>query len=202
MTWGMGAGGTQKRGFVWVALAAWILFTPAAARADTGVPMLVYVWPSAWVLFVPICLIEALIAKRVLRLPLVQCAKLALVANAWSTLVGIPLTWCGMLLVELLAGLGIAVTGARPSGVWSALLSPFVVAWLGPVARAWHVYTAAALLCIPFCFVSIRVERWSAAKQVPLAAARRWANIANLATYVPLVVALAAFAAFSWHEER
>jgi hypothetical protein len=162
---------------------------PIAARADAGVPMLGLVWPAAWALFIPIVLVETFIARRLLALPWAQCAKLTLLANAWSTLVGIPLTWLALFLIEVVGGLSVSLFEVESASAW-LFLSPLFAAWLGPGARPWHVYAAAAWLCIPFMGVSMRVERWSAQKMVAPGPAKRWARLANLATYVPIFAAL------------
>ena len=168
-----------------------LLVWPRAVQADTGVPMIAVMWPWAWTAFLPVCIVETFIAKRVLRLRVVQCVKLTVIANAWSTLIGIPLTWLVLFLVELVAGLGIALIQPRP-GLASTLLAPIAAPWLGPSISPWYIYGAATFLCIPFMLVSIRVERWSVAKHVPKDDARRWALAANLATYMPMIAVLAA----------
>jgi hypothetical protein len=170
---------------------------PAAARADTGIPMLVLVWPSAWALFIPVVLVETYVAKRLLGLPLAESAKLSFVANAWSTFVGIPLGWLGLLFIELVGGLGVSLLKPDFTGAW-LLLSPLFAAWLGPTTRSWHVYAAAACLCIPFMLVSIRVERWSAQKRISSDQARRWARTANLVTYVPIICTLVWLTISTW----
>lgn len=184
------AGNLRRRELARPILLGLLLIWPSTAHADTGLPMLVVVWPWAWMAFIPVCIVEALIAKRLLRLPLVQCAKLSLVANAWSTLVGIPLTWLLLLVVEIAGGIGLSRFQPKP-GLVLTLFAPVAAPWLGPSIRSWHVYAAAAFLCIPFMLVSIQVERWSVAKHVPREDARRWALVANLATYVPMIVGLA-----------
>jgi hypothetical protein len=158
--------------------------------------MLALVWPSAWALFIPVCAIEALVARRLFGFPFLQAAKLAFVANAWSTLVGIPLTWLALVLVEFAGGAGASLVGPWPGGAW-VLLSPIFAPWLGPGAQRWQVFAAAAFLCGPFMLVSIRVERWSAAKRIPREDARRWARVANLATYLPIIAILLALAAYT-----
>lgn len=195
----MRAGSVRTRGphlLLCSVLATLVVVWPNYARADAGVPMLALVWPSAWALFVPVCLIEALVARRLLVLPFLQSAKLSFFANAWSTLVGIPLTWLALVLVEVAAGAASSYLQPKP-GHASLLLSPIFAPWLGPGARSWHVFAAAAFLCVPFMLVSIRVERWSAAKRIPHEDARRWAYIANLATYLPIVAILVALAVYS-----
>jgi hypothetical protein len=81
-------------------------------------------------------------------------------------------------------------------------LAPLFAAWLWPTDKNWHVLAAAAFLCIPFMLVSMRVERWSAEKQVPREDARRWARRANLLTYTPIVVALVGTAIASYVRAR
>jgi hypothetical protein len=155
--------------------------------------MLLLMWPSAWVLFVPVCAIEAWIAKRLLALSLRESIKLAVAANAWSTLLGIPLTWLALLALEMVGGLSLSALNAEWRGAW-LLLTPLFTPWLGPGTEYWHVYAAAAFLCLPFMLVSMRVERWSAETRVAPEQARRWSRYANLATYLPIVVALVSLA--------
>lgn len=178
--------------FLWCAPLLALLW-PRLALANAGVPMLAVVWPSSWVLFIPVCLVEAAVAHRIMHLPVVESVKLAVIANAWSTFVGIPVTWLALFLVELVGGAAVALTGVElgPAGM---ILAPLGAPWLGPGARQWHVYGAAALLCIPFMLVSIHVERWSASKRVPAERARRWARAANTVTYLPIIVTLVGLA--------
>jgi hypothetical protein len=195
----MRAGGVRTRGthlLVCRVFATLVALWPGSARADAGVPMLALVWPSAWALFIPVCVIEALVASRLFGLPFLQAAKLSLAANAWSTLVGIPLTWLALVLVEVAGGAGYSLVDARPAPAW-VLLSPIFAPWLGPGAHRWHVFAAAAFLCVPFMLVSIRVERWSAAKRIPRGDARRWARVANLATYLPIIAILLALTVYA-----
>lgn len=60
------------------------------ALADVGLPMLVVAWPTAWILFVPVVLVEALVARKMLSLSARDALKLSLVANTWSTLSAFP----------------------------------------------------------------------------------------------------------------
>lgn len=196
VTISMRAGNVRTRSphlLVCSVFATLVVFWPSSAHADAGVPMLALMWPSAWALFFPVCMIEALVARRSFGLPFLQCAKLSFVANAWSTLVGIPLTWLALLLLEFAGGAGASLVGPKPGAAW-LILSPIFAAWLGPGAQRWHVFAAAAFLCVPFMLVSIRVESWSAAKRIPREDARRWARLANFATYLPIVAILLALA--------
>lgn len=190
--------GSRRARFGGIALGvALTVLPPATAGADTGIPMLLVVWPPAWALFIPVVLVEAYVARRLLGLSVAEAAKLSFVANAWSTFVGIPLGWLALLLIEIVGGFGLSLLKPDRNGAW-LLLSPLFAAWLGPATRSWHVYAAAACLCIPFMLVSVRVESWSAQKRVPADRARRWARIANLITYVPIICMLAWLAISSW----
>jgi hypothetical protein len=168
-----------------------VLFFPAEARANAGVPMLVLVWPASWIAFVPIVLIEAFVARHVLALSVKECLRLSVVANLWSTLLGIPLAWLAMFVVEM--GVGALIVGAKidVGAVGTALLAPFMVAWIGPEPVRWQMAAAAAALCIPFAAASIWVEAWSARRRVSAERARTWARRANLTTYGLAFVALA-----------
>jgi hypothetical protein len=181
----------------WLTVLALLSLWPAPAMANVGLPMIFVVWPSAWLLFAPVCFVEALVAKRLLALPTAQCATLALRANAWSTLVGIPLTWLALLLIEIGVSFGLSLGKIDPRLGWP-FVAPIYAPWLWPTDQNWHVFAAAALLCIPFMFVSIRVERWSAEKQVPRDNARRWAQRANLVTYAPIILGLVAMTLVSF----
>jgi len=171
---------------------------PSSAFADMGVPMLVFIWPASWILFVPIALVEAAVAFRVLALPFKRCLLISFVANLVSTLLGIPLTWLAVAILEvLLAGLGLGLNalsrGYIPEDIAGmlAILSP---AWLGPGDQGPWVFTLASLvLCIPFFFASVYCERWVAKKMVLPAlheGVRHWSWRANLITYSAIAVLL------------
>src|SRR5690349_8117178 len=62
--------------------------------ANMGVPMIAIYWPPAWLAFVPVVAIEAWWARRVLGNSWRKAITSTFVANAVSTLVGIPIVWC------------------------------------------------------------------------------------------------------------
>ena len=131
------------------------------AHADVGVPMLAVMWPPAWLLLLVIVPVEGYFARRILSLDWRAALGLSLRANLVSTLVGIPLTWFVLLLVEF--GTGYAVyllkvdEAGVPSAVQRAVAITVLAPWLGPGdgLSAWIVPAAAAYLCIPFFFALI-----------------------------------------------
>jgi hypothetical protein len=169
-----------------VPVAAW----SAPARADAGIPMLALMWPFSWLAFVPVVLIEAHVAARMFGLGHDDALKLALKANAWSTLVGIPATWFLLLLIELLTMWLLAGPPGSPDATMSWILTPLLLAWI-PDSRPWAVAAIAAGLCVPFYFMSVWVEAWSARSRLPATDARRWARRANAITYGLCILVLA-----------
>jgi hypothetical protein len=178
---------SPRRSAVIVAL---LLLLPATAHANAGVPMLAFVWPGFWLAFIPIVLIEALVARRVLGLALSDGLRVSLSANLWSTALGIPLTWLALLLPEMGAGYAVASLELEATGPGWYLLAPLMAPWLGPGATSWQVYAAAAWLCIPFCLMSMWIEGWAASRRLSREHARKWARAANLVTYGPATAAL------------
>lgn len=73
--------------------------TPAAA--DVAAPMLVYVYPGLILLLVPIILFEALVGCKVLGARFGIALKVSALANAPSTLLGVPIAWLALAVVIL-----------------------------------------------------------------------------------------------------
>jgi hypothetical protein len=73
-----------------------------ALFANVGLPMICVYWPSAWIALVPIVLIEAWVGTRLLKIPFGSVLKTAFLGNFVSTLVGIPVTWLVLALIEFL----------------------------------------------------------------------------------------------------
>jgi len=172
-----------------LAAAALFILWPRVALANAGLPMLFIMWPAAWVSFVPVVLVEAWIARRVLETPWPRSLRVATLANAVSTIVGIPITWVMLTVAEFVT---FDVIGGRnvPGLMGTVLSAP----WLGPsgFGEYWRVPLAAALLCVPFALASVAIEGviagWTLA-ELPRARVRRWAWVANAGTYGLLFVA-------------
>lgn len=168
----------------WVAffVAAASVLMPTPARADAVIPVGVAVWPLAWILFFPVVLVEAAVARRVLGLRYSEGVKLSLKANAWSTAFGVPLA-CLLMLV-------IGWVGSGPlRGMGAARLTQLLLGsafWSGKQPE-WAAIGGLTLICIPCYLFSVQIEAWSAEKTVPAKEALRWAKIANRITYGILV---------------
>jgi len=125
-------------------------------------------WQANWVLLIPIVLVEGVVARRVLSLPLGRCFKISVVANLVSTAIGIPLVWLDALVEAVMA-------------------IPIAPAWIRPSGGGWWVGAATLLaLCVPCFFASVYVERWVARKLVAPELHPRvdsWSWRANLISY-------------------
>lgn len=180
------------------------------AHADVGVPMLAVMWPPAWLLLLVIVPIEGYFARRIMSLDWRSALGVSLRANLASTLVGIPLTWLLLVLVEL--GTGYAAYLLKfdqanvPLGVQRAVAITVLAPWLGPGDwGAWIVPAAAAYLCIPFFFVSVLIESRVAVRRLgPLEAplVRRWSWYANGFSYATIFAFLVAWALGSAFSHR
>jgi hypothetical protein len=181
-------------------LATILLFIPAIAYADTGVPMLALLWPASWVLFIPIVVIEAWVARRILELDWQTSLKKTGIANAVSTLIGIPLTWGALVIVEIMLS-----QGGRAYGINT--LSGKIIAvtvqapWLIPYESDldWMIPAASIVLLIPFFFVSVFIERWIFGRKSQLnkAKVKSWSWKANLLSYALLQAVLICFLIYS-----
>jgi hypothetical protein len=65
--------------------------------------MIAVYWPPAWLASIPVVLIEGFAGFRILRVNFGRVIVASAVANLFSTLLGIPLTWLALALIELLA---------------------------------------------------------------------------------------------------
>jgi len=161
--------------------------------ANVGVPMIFVQMPGMVCALIPIIILEALLIRRWLSLPYGDAFKGVTLANLASTIVGVPLAWLVMVLIEFAVVLPVAIAAdhwhwkldSPVLGVLGFLLS---IAWLGPVERQlyWMIPAASALLLIPSFVVSVWLERriclrsWSG---VDPASVRRGVFNANVASY-------------------
>ena len=162
--------------------------------ADAGLPMIAIVWPVAWLAFLPVVLVESLVARKVLGLGFRRAIKVTAAANAISTLVGIPISWFALVVLDVVTCGG---------GPWQAAASSSDkilsvcrhAAWLWPIPvmkgdLEWAVPVAALILCIPFYFASVLIEYIVLYRMVavPPRQVRRSCWLANLASYSLIVI--------------
>jgi hypothetical protein len=156
-------------------------------------------WPLAWLLLVPVVLVETLVARRLLAGELRHLVKCVLVANLWSTLAGIPLAYAFYFALVVASDLTQPLVTAM---AWSPLTTVFQaeqalarVAVYGPAWRGSDVLVPLALAFtqIPAFFVSVLVEYAVVRRRVPPEERDRvklWAWRANETSYGLLLVLL------------
>ncbi len=158
--------------------------------------MLALLWPALWMLFIPIVIIEAWVARRIVDLDWKTSLKKAGLANAISTLVGIPLTWGVLVIIEIILSQGGRAYGINTLS--GKLIAVTVQApWLIPYESDldWMIPSASIVLLIPFFFVSVFIERWIFGRksQLDKAMVRSWSWKANLLSYGLLQIVLVCF---------
>ncbi|MBV2113445.1 MAG: hypothetical protein KUF82_21030 [Candidatus Thiodiazotropha sp. (ex Ctena orbiculata)] len=167
-----------------------LLILPFSASANAGIPMLALAWPVYWVALIPVILFEGYIAKNIIGLEIKESFSIAATSNFVSTLIGIPLAWAVMLLVEI----GAAYIGQfiEYKGTIADIVTfPFMVAWLPPLDNIWLVYLAFVILAIPFCLVSIFIEAYTAKrmlKSVEMPIIFKWSRTSNLLSYSIIII--------------
>lgn len=126
---------------------------------DMGLPM---IFPAMYLMILalgPIIFIEAF-AIRSLKLSLERTVLSVTVANFFSTIVGIPVTWCLLYLFQMATNwAGTAQTGS----FWDVFLAVTLQSpWVHPRGPEydWIIYAAGLFLLIPFFFASWILEYW------------------------------------------
>lgn len=166
-----------------------LLGIPGAAWANAGVPMIVLVMPALGLSIIPIIAIEALYLGRTLALRFPRAAKTATIANLISTIVGVPLTWMVLVLIQMIAGGG--GTFGLDSTLGKVLSVTLQAAWLIPYESDlhWMIPVAGLVLLVPFFFVSWWSESYVSKKMLheyPAHNVTVAVRNANIVTYVLL----------------
>jgi len=160
--------------------------------ANAGVPILAVRYPAIACALVPVIVSEVLVAKRMLKLDTFRAAAAIVPANLVSTLLGFPLLWMLLIILQVFVGGG-------PSGFWSRAYAVTIQApWLihyGYGLR-WMIPAVSVYLMIPAFFVSVFVERWICAafwRDLSKPRVRRFSWSAHLVSYSVLLVSVALY---------
>jgi hypothetical protein len=160
------------------------------AWANAGIPMLALSWPVQWLAFIPVVAGEAAITAKALQLGYWSSLKPIAIANLWSTLVGIPIAWFVLLLIEVAGGAMLSIMPEHVAGspAFRYAIFPLFAAWIGGSSPL-ELKAAFLVLMAVFCWVSIAVEHrvlqhYTSPAAQPLL--RRCVKEANIASYVLL----------------
>ncbi|HEY9714669.1 MAG TPA: hypothetical protein V6C72_14475, partial [Chroococcales cyanobacterium] len=164
------------------------------AWAD-GVPIGVVMMAPMWSSLVMVIPLHALLAMHMLELSSSQCWRLSVVACCYSTIIAIPVTWIGLVVLMAVVWLLMSIFGGQSLLDRLSTLAIFLLSipWVcGPEPDLhWMIPTAEVLLLIPFFFVSIWTENLVGRRlftaQSP-EAILHWAWTANSVSYAILVL--------------
>jgi Ankyrin repeats (3 copies) len=177
-----------------ISLAVLALCCPALAYANMGLPMVALYLPPAWFALLPVIAIEWAYGVKRLKLPVRRALVAQAAANCVSTLIGLPLTWIVLALVELFVLE--RVHGVAPV-VAQSLAMVFGAAWLLPGAErtSWMIPWAVAVLTAIFYVMSVLSEHVVIARffsDLPRRAIWRWMIRANALSYILLMALIVA----------
>ena len=165
------------------------LCVPSVASANAGVPMIFLAMPVLGFSIIPIIVIEAIFLSKKLGLASPSAFKTTTISNLVSTIVGIPLTWILLVLIQMLAGGGGAY--GLDTTLGKVLSVTLQAAWLIPYESDlhWMIPVAGLVLLVPFFFASWWSEYFVTKKMLKDHSAQRVkiaVRNANILTYVLL----------------
>jgi hypothetical protein len=158
--------------------------------ANIGIPMVCVTVPLMLLALLPIALVEAITFRSLLNVNLSRAWRGALRANLWSTLLGIPVVWLLMVILQVSIGgeraWGIETPQKRFDAV--TLQAPWLIPYRGQ--DGWMVPAASLVLLTPFYLASVFVEylvlRTYWAKESPRGRLLGGVALANLLSYLLL----------------
>jgi hypothetical protein len=170
-----------------IALTTLTLASPAA-NADVGLPLVAAFLPPMWIAFVPIVIVEAVAVSRLLAVPFGLSVLSTFLGNLASTLIGIPVTWLVLAVLELLC-----CGSANGLSTFASKLYAVTVQapWLIPYEQDfwWMIPCALAVMAVPFFIASVLIEapiNRLLLKDAPTRTLWRATALANLASYAVL----------------
>ncbi len=166
-----------------------LLCIPGVASANAGVPMIFLAMPALGLSIIPIIIIEAMFLSKKLELTTTSAFKTTTISNLVSTIVGIPLTWLLLVLIQMLAGGGGAY--GLDTTLGKVLSVTLQAAWLIPYESDlhWMIPVAGLVLLVPFFFASWWSEYFVTKKMLKEHSAQRVKIVvrnANIITYALL----------------
>lgn len=187
----------------------------APVYANAGISMICCISPGFWLLLPAVIVLEAILALVVLRKGVWKAVKIAALANAFSTLVGVPVRWLlGLLLYDVadhFAHQIIAVMrSTNPDTTWASgtFIQKFAVTvFIAPMGlapdgvREFWIRLSWGVLLVPFFLLSVCLERWVAVKLLKKEERKRvwlWAFLANATSYALIFAGFWHLWGFSW----
>ena len=152
----------SRHRWIWL-LAGLTCLIPATAYANAGLPMFSIEYRPMLIALCPIIVLEAILFAKRLPISSKRAAVGSTIANVVSTVVGIPLAWGVLMLLEFVSYKSYAMVeaGSPIKALTLFLVQLFQIAWLPPLERGmeWMIPAALIALLIPNYFVTVAIER-------------------------------------------
>jgi hypothetical protein len=154
--------------------------------ANAGIPMIAVMAPSFAFALVPVILIEGIIIMIMLKTHWIKSMAVSSVANAITTIIGIPLTWILLVIIDVVLVLTIPGIRTAPDKYQIFLTAP----WLNPWVNKEDIILAGLILLVPFFIVSWFVEYRIAYKMLKIQkpSVKKCLLIGNLLSYSMLAI--------------
>jgi hypothetical protein len=143
-----------------------LLFSPAVAQADAGIPMLPFAYPVILLFLLPVIGIEALYLRIKLHTAWGETLKGVAKANLITMVLGFPLAWILLFGLEMLFWYGLysaGIQGQLGRIQWNPHLTEIIqvilsAPWLNPIEKRWAIPLAFVALLVPSFLVSAWLE--------------------------------------------
>jgi hypothetical protein len=141
-----------------------------AVIADVGLPMLAVTLPGMLLTLLPVIMIESFVFRAAFG-GMPEAFGTIAAANLFSTLIGVPLAWISLLVVQFGLALGFMATESiipwerllsQPGPKAELLMVLIAPAWLGGSEKEgyWLIPAATLILLAPYWYASYRSELW------------------------------------------
>ena len=135
---------------------------PTSVLANAGIPMIVITFPLMLICLLPVIIIEAYILKKQLNISTKESIISSTIANSFSTIIGIPLTWAALTLIPILTSFlmfSLDLPIVLEKIAYITLLSSWIsVPYQYESDLIWIVPAATLFLFLPFFFASWKIE--------------------------------------------
>jgi len=177
----------------------------ASLSANAGIPMLMIEWPFMILSLLPIIYFEAWVIQKYIKLTHKQLLKITTASNFASTLIGVPLTYAIILVLQYLLTDHITI---QANNSWGLLVHSIIFPALAIPAEnsLWFIFPVSGSVLLVFYFlVSWQIEKLATRfllknQNISSQIISKSVLLANIYSYLALFVIWVALNAiwFSW----
>lgn len=179
--------------------AAVFLLVPFLCYGNVGVPVIALTYPAFMILLIPIILIEYSIIRSALNAAKRVVLKSTIVSNVVSSLIGVPLAWGLLLILEMITTGGSIIQAQGALGLIGTVT--LQSAWLPPIEQLYWMLPAGIIInLLPAYFLSKYSEYFLTKKFIKDIEAKKIKKAvfkANNITYLLLLAISLGYLAFN-----